>query len=967
MPVDQFDKESSLSYPQISKKGYDHKNEQYKLYMYSEFGFPMPSDVHRDLKDSMPVLFVPGNAGSYQQVRSLASTCIRRQLQSLEAFKFVFYTIDFGGQLSGLDGGLIKSQIIYVHRCLNQISRMHPSDTNGVILIGHSVGGFISKALLTVPSFDFNSVPLLISLASPLTSPYLIFDDQMRELYDRTNRIWADEKTHNNTITLSISGGITDHLVPMHSSMDPQYDLSLTTSSIKDVWLATDHVCITWCRELMHKLAQLLSALMDKKQTRLIDNKGSALSIIKNVLLDQVNYVKDNSNVIYKDWKTVRSHVLESFHEFYSASRLQLTNNIIVLNITDHNAKDILIFVHHIDTLKETGIFGCSNVNTSSNQLNCVKRVELMHLMVSIPSRRFEPKKKALRVDVRSINYIALDFNDRALQPLSKTGNKVPESLTVQELDESPEQVLYIPPLFEFVFRKLFYIDSYKHKITHKNLPFVHIKIMLLNLKYKTQIYSLRYESVKCKPSTRNRNTPTLMITQDGYLSESFHSSTIGKDLSAVVVKLRSQRSVKIKETDSNGTEHTQHAYLELFIDGDCENYIQIQVDVLDLIVACIQNSLGRILSSTTYLAYLYLVSSTFKYRAHQQVSGGLQPFDFGLKFLGYILVSLRPENLSPASEISLSGGEEICDKILTSLLIFVLSTGVLAYLGYLVNRVIDVANILNNAQSLIRCKLLKLDIFNNKSPSDTQNDPDMETVNDKNMKIIGADLDWLLMVLTIAGSVVFSTALMTLFTLLMLVKLELSLSSIRSRRSELQAGIHPTGKDVPPSKQFASSENLNPSYRSTQIHDLIVDIAVLGVLSLIANIPAALIQLNSKRINSPAVMFEKTHKDMSFLASTISLLMVKLICERICSDYAHHMDSSNQVDKHHRCSEGRLSRIVSALPIGYLHLATLGPILLIEMNMNNINLALVTSLLWVNGFMHKQNKQRVRPSGTIK
>lgn len=90
-----------LTYPDVARNGdaQQHTAElKYKLYMYSEFGFPMAGDIRRDLRDSMPVLFVPGNAGSYQQVRSLASTCIRRQLQSLDAFKFIFYTIDFGGQ-----------------------------------------------------------------------------------------------------------------------------------------------------------------------------------------------------------------------------------------------------------------------------------------------------------------------------------------------------------------------------------------------------------------------------------------------------------------------------------------------------------------------------------------------------------------------------------------------------------------------------------------------------------------------------------------------------------------------------------------------------------------------------------------------------------------------------------------------------------------------------------------------------
>lgn len=949
VPVDKSDGGGGLSYPEIKKRPNDHKDLQYKLYMYSEFGFPQPSDVHRDLKDSMPVLFVPGNAGSYQQVRSLASTCIRRQLQSLEAFKFVFYTIDFGGQLSGLDGGLIKDQITYVRQCLNQITKMHPHETDGVILIGHSVGGFISKALLTVPSFDFDSVPLLISLASPLTMPYLIFDDQMRELYEITNRIWDVESKHNKTIALSISGGITDHLVPMHSSMDPQYDLSLTTSAIKDVWLATDHVCITWCRELMQKLAQLLSALMDRKQTRLISNKESALGIMKDILLDHKVNGGSNTNVIYKDWRTIRSHVIEDFEDFYSVSRLQLIDNIIVLNMTNNHAKDVLILIHHLDNLKEDAIFGCPSVNSTSTQLNCIKRSGKMNNLVSIPSRRYEPKRKALRLNRASgdlINYLILDFNDHSSNPLQRLGNKVPESLTVQVLDEFMDQELYIPSLFEFVFKKLFFMDSYKRKIIHKKLPSVYIKIKLLNLKHKTQTYSIKYQSIDCELTDANANSPTLMITQDGYLSESFHPTIVDKDESVVIVKLKSQKSVKIKEPNVSELNQVDQTHLELYVDGRCRNYLVIQMDVLDLVVICIQNSLSKILSATTYLAYLSLVSSAYVSLVNQQVGSSSHTSELVWKSFGYILISLKPVSLISVPTIFSIPTEEISDEVVTFLLIFALSVGVLAYLEYFVKRAIDVAYILNNAQTLIRTKLLQSGLFANKPSASSSNGTGAEATHSKSLRVLAADLDWILLGLAIAGSFVFSTALITLFTILILVKLDLNFGYFRSHQDK--------NRNEEDSKSSPGKQNTKINCEGSfhmKIHDLIVSITVLSVLSLISNIPSTLIQIKGNQINSPAAILGRVQKDHSFIAATVSALLVKLISEKIYSEYSR---PSGQLSKHSRCTGNWLTCLISNPMTRYLHLVTLIPIMLIEMNISYMNLSLAISLLWLTSVAHR-------------
>ena len=52
-----------------------------------------------------------GNAGSYKQVRSLASVALRKAIdESRYKTHFDFFTLDFGEEMSGLYGGVLQDQ-----------------------------------------------------------------------------------------------------------------------------------------------------------------------------------------------------------------------------------------------------------------------------------------------------------------------------------------------------------------------------------------------------------------------------------------------------------------------------------------------------------------------------------------------------------------------------------------------------------------------------------------------------------------------------------------------------------------------------------------------------------------------------------------------------------------------------------------------------------------------------------------
>lgn len=966
VPIKSAAADKTFLYPEAPIIGSPKINSDYKLYMYSEYGFPQATDMRRDLKDSMPVLFVPGNAGSYQQVRSLASTCIRQQLRSLEAFKFIFYTIDFGGQLSGVSGKLIEEQTDFVHDSLNTIAQNHPTETNGIILIGHSVGGFISKVLFSKPDFSPSSVPLLISLASPLIRPYLTFEEKMRELYVKTNEFWSKNQI-NETISISISGGQSDRLVPMHLSIDPNFDISLTTSSMKDVWLPTDHVCITWCRELMHKLAHLLSALMDKKHTRLISDKNDAIYIVKNeFLIDEQGFSeKESKTVINKDWKSLRPYKLTEFCDFFSTHRSELGDSITILNLTNSKAVDLLINIEHIEALKEKELFGCHSLDlTSNDQLICIQRIDVIHLSFSIPSRRFEPKRTALKLkrsEINHINYLALNFI-RSHSDTTKNGS--PESITIQELDDSAEQTLYIPTLIEFAYKKLLMINNFAHKIiSPKSHPFSYVKCHIENLKQTTQVYTMNFKSHNCR-SGNHPSLATVSFFQDGHFYE--NSFPVVKDKNSLEVTLRISPKKSIHYNQNKLEIRDKEPYLEIYLDGTCDNYLHIQLDFIGLVIDIIQKSLGKILTSATYVSYLSSITLTFDLVSQQQgekhkpVRWNCIEIPLGLA--GFILVYLTSGYMSLESSLLVDG--EMVDELIVFVVILTLSYGLVAFFGHLLRRIIDLALIVNNAQSLIRRKLNLVTSQDDSSQKVNGSSPAQSNISPINKKYLNTDFDMILMAIAVGGSFIFSAALMSVFTLFLVIKLNL--------RIELASGQSAIGCCTINKHCHRNSKDEPGKLTRAVIQDLTLNIAVLCTLSLLSNIPIALVTLHSNRLGTLFSTSDPTYSDINFIASGLSLILVKIISSLIEANFIANPSAADDLiaNKKRETLEAANSlwvHFLCLLPHRLMHLLCLFPIMLIESNMCHVISAATMVFLWLSVFLQSHSHTMVSKNTTQK
>ena len=121
-----------------------------------------------------PIIFIPGNAGSYEQIRSLASVAHQMFEDGMRKVRLDFFTIDYNEERAGIFGQILSTQTKFLAQCIIRVQQLYSSNgrTNvPCILIGHSIGGVIARGLMVEPWFDPSCVHLLITLASPHRKP----------------------------------------------------------------------------------------------------------------------------------------------------------------------------------------------------------------------------------------------------------------------------------------------------------------------------------------------------------------------------------------------------------------------------------------------------------------------------------------------------------------------------------------------------------------------------------------------------------------------------------------------------------------------------------------------------------------------------------------------------------------------------------------------------------------------------
>lgn len=268
---------------------------KYSLYLYREGG------VDEDVRvKGIPVLFIPGNAGSYKQVRPLAAEAahyfhddLRGNMDAIADGKrpLDFFTVDFNEELIAFHGQTLLDQAEYLNEAVAYILALYHQpqralresglpDPKSVIILGHSMGGVVARTALRMPNYQDNTINTIVTLSAPHARPPISFDPAMVETYNDVNTFWRESysgllagKNPLDDVTLvSVAGGGLDTMIPseytsLTSLVPDTHGFTVFTSSIPNVWTGMDHLAIMWCDQFRKALVRAIFDVIDVRRS----------------------------------------------------------------------------------------------------------------------------------------------------------------------------------------------------------------------------------------------------------------------------------------------------------------------------------------------------------------------------------------------------------------------------------------------------------------------------------------------------------------------------------------------------------------------------------------------------------------------------------------------------------------------------------------------------------------------------
>ncbi|KAI0014289.1 PGAP1-domain-containing protein [Xylariaceae sp. FL0662B] len=296
---------------------------KYSLYLYREQGLDTGSKIK-----GIPVLFVPGNAGSYKQIRSIASESARVFHDVLQhdtaalnggVKNLDFFTVDFNEDFTAFHGQTMLDQAEYLNEAIRYIlslyldpklSERDPDlpDPSSVIVLGHSMGGIVARTMFIMPNYQPNSVNTIITMSAPHARPPVTFDPQIVNIYKDINDYWRHsylETSPNGNplehVTLvSIVGGGLDTVVPsdyagLESIAPETHGFTVFTSTIPNVWTSMDHQEITWCDQFRKVIVRALYDAVDYREKSQTKRRAERMKVFKKWFLTGMESVAEKT------------------------------------------------------------------------------------------------------------------------------------------------------------------------------------------------------------------------------------------------------------------------------------------------------------------------------------------------------------------------------------------------------------------------------------------------------------------------------------------------------------------------------------------------------------------------------------------------------------------------------------------------------------------------------------------------
>ncbi|KAF9929779.1 GPI inositol deacylase [Linnemannia zychae] len=266
----------------------------------------------------VPALFIPGNAGSAKQVRSMAKEASKYYYKTLlgehgghhpGSKPIDFFTVDLNEEFSAFHGQLLQDQAYYVNEVIAYILSLY-ADRNdptlppatSVLLIGHSMGGIVARSIFVTDNYMMGSVHAILTLATPHMMPPIALDDKISMAFDKIEDFWANgfQTPHSplaNVSLVSIMGGNLDVTVNsdtgnIHHLVPQSHGFSVFTSSIPHAWVGTDHLSILWCNQIALAIGKALVDVVDAQRAEKVKPLGERMKIFRKQFLTGVETYK---------------------------------------------------------------------------------------------------------------------------------------------------------------------------------------------------------------------------------------------------------------------------------------------------------------------------------------------------------------------------------------------------------------------------------------------------------------------------------------------------------------------------------------------------------------------------------------------------------------------------------------------------------------------------------------------------
>lgn len=222
--------------------------------------------------------------------------------------------VDFNEEFTAFHGKSLWNQARYVNEAIAYILSLYSDDRDdsarptSILLIGHSMGGIVARAIFTLDNFHYGSVDTIVTIATPHAVPPVALDYEATHIYDTITSFWTrgysgEGAVLRNVTLVSIMGGTLDTTVNgdaanIHSIIPQSHGFTVFTSNIPHAWVGCDHLSILWCNQVASAIGQTLVQVAEAHYSGRSASVAERMAIFRRRLLTGAEKKGAEGNVI---------------------------------------------------------------------------------------------------------------------------------------------------------------------------------------------------------------------------------------------------------------------------------------------------------------------------------------------------------------------------------------------------------------------------------------------------------------------------------------------------------------------------------------------------------------------------------------------------------------------------------------------------------------------------------------------